>query len=294
MRLRYWLPLSCLATLSVAGCPSAADLQSLISAAADAVNGTIDNLQDTDIRVADAPLGADGRGLDVLLPPGVEVVTNPTNDLRDVDVKTATLIAFDNVTETDMFIKFRVNGVEQSALVFAGKSVVLRYRCPDRIRLLAEFDFDAKSGEFAEAWDLSGIGLVNEGAVIMQPSPRGDMPPLNEQGAQSDPNFPDAGDPNDFDDPTFDGDPNDFGDPNGLDFDMDGDPNFFGFEDDETDQLDPDAFDGEGLLPGERFDGVKELAARDRSFVCGELIVFEIDDTQVRLADRVPLEEVKQ
>ena len=38
MRLRHWLPLSCAAVLSVAGCPSVADLQSLISAAADAVN----------------------------------------------------------------------------------------------------------------------------------------------------------------------------------------------------------------------------------------------------------------
>ena len=223
--------------------------------------------------------------MDILLQPGVEVITDPAKDLENVDVSNATLIAFDNVTDTDMFIKFRVNGVEQSTLVFAGKSTVLRYRCPERIRLMAEFDFSGPNGDFDSAWDLSSIGLVNEGAVFMMPPPPSNPTMMDDQNAQDDPNF---ADPNDSD---FDADPNefDFEDPNSFE----GDPNFFGFDGEDFDELNPDDFDGEGLLPGEHFDGVKPLAGGVNSFVCGQLIVFEMGDMEVRVKDRVSLEEVK-
>lgn len=266
--------------LSLVGCVPPEQLESLVNSVAAAVNDTIDNLQETDIFNGPRPQGADDRGFDVDLRDGVNVITDPEVDLRDIKVDAATLLAFDNDTRFDMFIDFEVDGVPQSVLVYAGETTLLEYPCFATIVPLAEWDFDPASGDYVGGYDLGGTPNMD-----MFP---GD-PTMGDFDDFEDPNFGDPGfeDPG-FEDPFAQDGPDDFFPPPGDDpfndpmFD---DPGFVdpGFED-------PNMGSGDDF-PAPTFTGQKLFQGPPPTNVCGELLVIGVGSDALIVKKRVPLGE---
>lgn len=273
--------------LSIAGCPTA-DLEQLINTASDAVNRTIDNLQEQDILNVAGPAGAQVAGLNVQLGEDVTVITDPAEGLEDIAGANATLLAFQNDTGNDMYLRYVVNGREETVLVFAGETSLLRYPCIRRVLLLAEWDFDPETGEFVRGFEFRGGRLDNpDGADV----DFGDFD-------CPDPNDFFGGDPNDFGDPNDGADPNDFvdpNDPNGFGFDPNaaGDPN----EPNAPAQIMPAAPHGPRDPCAEVLDvplgrpGAKRFSGDNEGFACGELVVIRIDEDLIEIRSRVALSE---
>ncbi|RMF83825.1 MAG: hypothetical protein D6744_04010 [Planctomycetota bacterium] len=281
--------------LSLAGCPTAG-LEQLINTAADAVNRTIDNLQETDIRSLLGPTGAHGAGLDVELIDEVEVITNPEVDLRDFNEKDGTLLAFENNTAFNMFVRYVVDGHPQSVFVFAGETSVLKYPCVRRVVLLAEWDFDPQTEEFVGGYDLRGGRLENEPGEDEEFDEFGDV---------------DCPDPNDF---FFDDehpDSHDVDDPNAIDDRSGSDEGNDGVGDDRDpnsaqnapatsdpsgapDSTEPDAAGDpcrDALDIDLPRDGRKEFTHRPEGFDCGDLIVIRINAASIEIGSRVPVDQ---
>lgn len=243
------------ALASVAGCPTGG-LENLINTATEAINRTIDNLQEQDIFGGSLPSGAvdaggpesDGLGVDISNE--ADVITDPNQDLADVDLVNSILLAFENSTGNDLILDYDVDGEFQEVIVYNGETSLIAYPCPAQVQLLFEWDFDPSTGEWVGAYDLSNIFLVNEAVLA-----GGKVRKLGATMQGSD-------------DDVVSNDPNDVFDPNSFD------PNSF----------DPNSFDPNSA-------GGKPDDIQSAPFACGELIVIGISAESVTVLDRVPLDE---
>lgn len=262
--------------LAATGC-APGQLDQIINTLSDAVNSTIDNLQGSDIVNGPLPRGAgDVRGLGgIELFDDAGVITNPDQDLKDVDPKSVALVGFENDTEFDMFLDYLVDDEPQSVFVPAGETTLLRYRCFSGIELIAEWDFDPETGDFVMSYQLGDM----------------EFPPgFDDDGFEGDDFDDDFGD-DEFGDDEFGDDEfgdDEFGDDGFGDDDFGDDSAQMGPDDMMFEEFPDDDF-GDSPPPFE-FDSEKEVG-NIRGTGCGHLIVITITETRIDETDFVPLDQ---
>ncbi|MCK4342042.1 MAG: hypothetical protein KAY37_10005 [Phycisphaerae bacterium] len=149
--------------VSLAGCTlSAADiediirttsseLEGLIDKAATAVDEAVGEVQGVDPREAELWSGAEDEDLDFVLDEDATWIDNFDEDLDPENWDEIILVAFDNMTGYDILLEFLVDGEMQSVPVYVDDTLLLAYPCPDRMDLIAEYDFDPTTGELVDS-----------------------------------------------------------------------------------------------------------------------------------------------
>lgn len=120
------------------------------------IGNAINTPQTADPRFATPPAGFDGRGNTIVLADEVIFVDDISTDLAGVNLPDITLLGFENITGWDIYLEYTVDGVLQSALVLDGETLLLDYPCIFDLELLLEEDYDPFTGDFVQAFDLTG------------------------------------------------------------------------------------------------------------------------------------------
>lgn len=105
--------------------------------------------------------GAVARGDTVILQQNVTVIVDISTQLVITELPNITLLGFENLTSFDIYLRYRVDGVEQAVFVLQGETLLLEYPCLADIELLTEDDFDIVTGDFIDSFDLTGNYLSN-------------------------------------------------------------------------------------------------------------------------------------
>ncbi|MCB9857538.1 MAG: hypothetical protein H6818_17795 [Phycisphaerales bacterium] len=120
------------------------------------INNAINRPQDVDPRVAPLPSDFGPRGNTIIIADEVVFVDDVSTDLAGVSLPDITLLGFENITGWDIYLEYTVDGVLQSALVLDGETLLLDYPCIFDLELLLEEDYDPFTGDFIQAFDLTG------------------------------------------------------------------------------------------------------------------------------------------
>ena len=100
------------------------------------------------------------RGDRMMLAPGASVITDAGSQLAPL-ADTA-LVALQNATGFDMYVRFAVDGAEQGLLIYSGQSLLIQYPCPETIVLLSEDLFELGTGQFVSSYDLLQTTFVGQ------------------------------------------------------------------------------------------------------------------------------------
>lgn len=151
MRMKSILLSLFLATGVCAGCDSAGNFSALL---ADAV-GIIQS------RSQELPPVLVERGDEILIDADVTIIVNPSVDIVYADLPNLTVLAFENVTDWDIFIKYLADGELQGIYVYQGEALLLSYPCLGVVDLISEDDIDPFTGELVDSFDLTGFSYFN-------------------------------------------------------------------------------------------------------------------------------------
>lgn len=120
------------------------------------INNSINRPQDVDPRFATLPSDFGPRGNTIIIADEVNFVDDVSTDLAGVSLPDITLLGFENITGWDIYLEYTVDGVLQSALILDGETLLLDYPCIFDLELLLEEDYDPFTGDFIQAFDLTG------------------------------------------------------------------------------------------------------------------------------------------
>ncbi len=136
--------------LTITGCPpiDVAGVQDLLAQATQAVNQTIDNIQEGDFEAPQGVVDEEGNVLDSDVGGG-EFVGDLDEDLAGVDITGIVLLAIENMTSYHIWIGGLINGQEVSAWIDYGHTLLLEYDCDEfeSIVLLVEEDYGEVGGQ---------------------------------------------------------------------------------------------------------------------------------------------------
>ncbi|HPF37524.1 MAG TPA: hypothetical protein P5081_14945 [Phycisphaerae bacterium] len=120
------------------------------------IGNAINQTQVVDPRFATPPSGFGSRGNTVVIEDDVVFVDDISTDLAGVNLPDITLLGFENITGWDIYLEYTVDGVLQSTLILDGETLLLDYPCIFDLELLLEEDYDPFTGDFIQAFDLTG------------------------------------------------------------------------------------------------------------------------------------------
>lgn len=135
------------------------DLEDVLDEIEDALDDTyiaIQQQSQTSIIVPDT-----GGNLDVVLSQNVLVVDDPSADLAFVSLPNIVLLGFENLSGLDLFVVYRVDGVEQSIFVYDGETVLLSYPCFADFELIADYAYEPFSGAYFGLVEYQDFYFVN-------------------------------------------------------------------------------------------------------------------------------------
>lgn len=125
------------------------------------IGNAINTPQTVDPRDVAPPSGFGPRGNSINVEPDVIFVDDISTDLAGVNLPDITLLGFENITGFDIYLEYTVDGVDQTMLVYDGETVLLDYPCIFDLELLTEEDYVPDSGDFVQAFDLTGSIFLN-------------------------------------------------------------------------------------------------------------------------------------
>ena len=125
------------------------------------IGSIVSVIQGNDPRVIDLPSSVVDRGHDVFIDADVTFVDDISSDLVYTELPNVTLLGFENLTGYDMYLEYYVDDQFQSAWILAGETVLLEYDCLYLVELYLEEDYDPFTGEYWDAYDLSGFYWEN-------------------------------------------------------------------------------------------------------------------------------------
>jgi hypothetical protein len=97
------------------------------------------------------------RGDTIIIDNSVTIINNISTDVVIEELPNELLIAFENLTGYDVYLKYLADGLEQGVLVYDGETLLLEYPCLEIISLISEDDIDRDSQLLVQSFDLDGI-----------------------------------------------------------------------------------------------------------------------------------------
>lgn len=144
------------------GCP--VDIEDVLDELDDLelnLNRTVNVIQQEDPRDVVLPVGLEDRGNTIIINNNVTVVNNVQEDLVVEVLPTINLLGFENLTGSDIYLTYAVDGDVQGILVYDGETLLLEYDCFEFVEMISEEDFDPFTGLFLDEFDLVGVDFVS-------------------------------------------------------------------------------------------------------------------------------------
>lgn len=144
------------------GCLDADELEDLIDEVGDELGDLFDEIQDSDPRLIVLPDEVLDRGDTVIIQQDVEIITVVNEQITVEELPDLTLLAFENLSGADLYVRYSVDGVVQAVFVFDGESLLLDYECLDEVELIRQEAFDPLTGVFIDGFDLIDGLFLND------------------------------------------------------------------------------------------------------------------------------------
>jgi len=146
---------ACLSLSVVGGCGDVGiDIDDLVVRLTDAV-GVVQTRPQT------LPPVLQQRGDVIVINADVRIITDPAQDVFFAELPNRTVLAFENDTGRDIYIRYFADGILQGVFVFASEALLLEYPCLSVIELISEDDVDPFTGLLVDSFDLTGINYFN-------------------------------------------------------------------------------------------------------------------------------------
>lgn len=101
------------------------------------------------------------RGDTIIINASATVVVNPSDDIVYEELPNLTVLAFENDTDWDIYIRYYVDGELQGIYVYQGEALIIEYPCLDVVELDSEDDIDPFTGALVDSFDLTGFDYFN-------------------------------------------------------------------------------------------------------------------------------------
>lgn len=101
------------------------------------------------------------RGDTIIINADVTVIVNPAVDIPPARLPDLTVLAFENDTDWDIYIKYFADGELQGIYVYQGEALLLGYPCLEVVELISEDDIDPFTGELVDSFDLTDYVFFN-------------------------------------------------------------------------------------------------------------------------------------
>lgn len=101
------------------------------------------------------------RGDTIIINADVTIIVNPAVDILPVELPDLTVLAFENDTDWDIYIKYYADGQLQGIYVYRGEALLLGYPCLSVVELISEDDIDPFTGELVDSFNLLGFDYFN-------------------------------------------------------------------------------------------------------------------------------------
>ncbi|MCG3128083.1 MAG: hypothetical protein CHACPFDD_02957 [Phycisphaerae bacterium] len=145
-----------------AGCIDADELEDLIDEVGDELEDLFDEIQESDPRLILLPDEAVDRGNTVIIQQDVEIITVVNEQITVEELPDLTLLAFENLSGADLYVRYSVDGVVQAVFIFDGETLLLDYECLDEVELIRQEEFDPFTGVFIDGFDLLDGLFLND------------------------------------------------------------------------------------------------------------------------------------
>jgi hypothetical protein len=156
-RTRSTLGVLCLAILALPGAVGCqTDLTEFLQALQSIeinINGAVNQLQTRDPRDPDFMVPG---GKNLMITEGVDLITDPSDQLDPEGFDDVLLIGFENTSGNDMYIEYTVDDEFQSIFVFDGETVLLEYPCASSLEVTLEEDYDPLTFTLVNMLDWTG------------------------------------------------------------------------------------------------------------------------------------------
>ncbi|MEW6251372.1 MAG: hypothetical protein AB1716_12050 [Planctomycetota bacterium] len=159
MRRRGLVLVACAAVVAVGGCPIRLGEDALEDAEI-RIGGAIAPVQVVDPRSATLPVEFGGEGEAIVVDAEVGLVTDISTDVIVEEVPDLLLLGFENLTGTDIYLEYLVDGEFQAVFVFDGETLLLDYFCAEEVVLITEEHFDPVTGVLIEFFEFEEVFLL--------------------------------------------------------------------------------------------------------------------------------------
>ena len=122
------------------------------------INGAVNQLQTRDPRDPDFMVPG-GRNL--MITEGVDLITDPSDQLDPEGFDDVLLIGFENTSGNDMYIEYTVDASFQSIFVFDGETILLEYPCATTLEVTLEEDYDPTDFMIVNTLDWTGTTFTS-------------------------------------------------------------------------------------------------------------------------------------
>lgn len=117
------------------------------------INGAVNQLQTRDPRDPDFMVPG-GRNL--MITEGVDLITDPSDQLDPDGFDEVLLIGFENTSGNDMYIEYMVDAEFQAIFVFDGETILLEYPCATSLEVTLQEDYDPTDFMLVNTLDWTG------------------------------------------------------------------------------------------------------------------------------------------
>lgn len=122
------------------------------------INTSVNQLQTVDPRGPNVMLPG---GRELMITDGVDLITDPGDQIDPNEFDDSLLVGFENTSENDMYIEYAVDDEFQSVYVYPGETILLEYPCAMSIEVTLEEDWDSLDFTLVNTLDWSGTTFTN-------------------------------------------------------------------------------------------------------------------------------------